>query len=247
MMPIHDWTKVDSGIFHDFHQRFSMSIADELNGCLPVDHYAMIEQNITKKEDGRYGPDVIALHEREYHGETGGGVVTLPSPPKTATRMVTEAEFYRRKKNIVAVRHVSDDRIVACIELVSPGNKAGRRSFGDFITKSCELLMRGIHLVIIDLFPPSPRDPQGIHNAIWEELHGEPGDPLPAGGDRVAVSYECETDTIAAYPEVFSVGGKLPDIPVFLRPGGCVILKLEESYISAYRTVPARWRRVIDG
>ena len=32
------------------------------------------------------------------------------------------------------------------------------------------MLRSGIHLVIVDLFPPSVRDPQGIHRAIWDEL-----------------------------------------------------------------------------
>ncbi len=42
------------------------------------------------------------------------------------------------------------------------------------------------------------------------------------------------------------VGGTLPDMPVFLRPGACVMLPLEETYTATYQAMPPRWRRVIE-
>ena len=41
-----------------------------------------------------------------------------------------------------------------------------------FLEKAAELLDRRIHLLIIDLLPPGPRDPHGIHAAIWENSPG---------------------------------------------------------------------------
>jgi len=32
------------------------------------------------------------------------------------------------------------------------------------------LIRQGIHLLVIDLFPPGQRDPQGLHKAIWDEF-----------------------------------------------------------------------------
>jgi len=44
-MPIHDWTRVDAGIFHDFHHEWISSIKRALNaGLLPPDCYALAEQ-----------------------------------------------------------------------------------------------------------------------------------------------------------------------------------------------------------
>ena len=35
-MPMHDWTKVEAGIFHAFHHRWISAISDALNqGSLP--------------------------------------------------------------------------------------------------------------------------------------------------------------------------------------------------------------------
>ncbi len=56
-MPIHDWTRVDAGIFHHFHLEWIGEIARVLNaGLLPPDHYALAEQ-IT----GSWEPDVLTL------------------------------------------------------------------------------------------------------------------------------------------------------------------------------------------
>ena len=44
-MPIHDWTRVRDGIFHDFHHAWIEELARALNrGVLPPDFYALREQ-----------------------------------------------------------------------------------------------------------------------------------------------------------------------------------------------------------
>ena len=73
----------------------------------------------------------------------------------------TDAEFYRRKKSSVVVRHVSGDDIVAMIEIVSPGNKSSRRTFEAFVQKAFDLLESRIHLLIIDPFPRGPETRKG--------------------------------------------------------------------------------------
>jgi Protein of unknown function (DUF4058) len=100
----------------------------------------------------------------------------LLAQPRTRFTFESDAEFYRRKKSSVVVRHVSGDRIVAMVEIVSPGNKASRQALRAFVDKACELLEHRIHLLIIDLFPPTRRDPSGIHAAIWQL---EPGVWVP--------------------------------------------------------------------
>jgi hypothetical protein len=44
-MPIHDWIRVPPGLFHHFHQEWSIEIARELNrGLLPTGFSALVEQ-----------------------------------------------------------------------------------------------------------------------------------------------------------------------------------------------------------
>jgi hypothetical protein len=256
-MPLHDWKKVYAGIFHDFHQSWSMAIRDELNAILPADYYALVEQTTNARRDSRFGPDVLTLQHSADDDEDPdgtrdddrpvspvGGAVLAPAP-KASGFATSDLDFYRRKKNVVVVRHATKDRIVAAIEIVSWGNKSSNRHFEQFIAKTCGLIEKGIHLLIVDPFPTTARDPEGVHSAVWEELEGEPA-PLPTGKDRVAVSYECGSDVVQAYVEPLVLGDVLPPMPVFLRPGGCVMLNLEQTYTSAYGRMPARWRRVIE-
>jgi hypothetical protein len=54
---IHDWTRVEAGIFHDFHHAWIEEIKRALNsGLLPDEYYALAEQYA-----GGVGPDVLTL------------------------------------------------------------------------------------------------------------------------------------------------------------------------------------------
>ena len=54
-MPLHDWTRVPSGLFHHFHQDWSIEITRALNrGRLPKGLSALVERRAGVKE-----PDVL--------------------------------------------------------------------------------------------------------------------------------------------------------------------------------------------
>ena len=45
VVPVHDWTRVDAGIFHDFHHEWISEIKRALNrGILAPPYYALAEQ-----------------------------------------------------------------------------------------------------------------------------------------------------------------------------------------------------------
>jgi hypothetical protein len=52
------------------------------------------------------------------------------------------------------------------IEIVSPGNKSSGHAIGRFTKKAADLLDAGVHLLIVDLFPPRTFDPEGLHAAV---------------------------------------------------------------------------------
>jgi len=247
MVPIHDWTRVEAGVFHHFHQAWIQEIARALNrGVLPRDYYAMSELFAAGFE-----PDVLTLHspagdadERSPTTPGPSGVLTL-TPPRVRHAAEAEREFYRRKQSVVAVRSVDDDQVVAIVEVVSPGNKSSRHALRSFLEKISEMLDRRVHLLILDLFPPGPRDPRGIHAAIWEEYTGLE-ENLPADKPLTLASYE-SADSVRAFVEPVAVGDELPEMPLFLRPGGHVSVPLEATYGAAFEAVPARWRRVFAG
>ncbi len=244
-MPIHNWKSVESGIFHGFHQVWSTRIMESLNRVLPSDHYAIVEQNATLSEKSRYEPDVVTLRTDAFGSNTGG--VALALPPQTARRVRADLDAYAAKKNIVAIRHVSGDEIVAIIELVSPGNKSSHRDAKQFVTKIESLLRREIHVLLVDLFPSSRTNPHGLHEAIWENFDSHEPQPVDPAKPLMAMSYENHgKGDLEAYIEPLAVGDTIPAMPVFLEPGGCVMVALEETYNSAFAAMPLRWRMVID-
>ena len=149
-MPLHDWTRVPSGLFHDFHQSWCIRIKDALNaGRLPKGTIALVEQRSGPREG-----DVLAIEARPGRGRVdldSGGVATMEPP---AVRIVhrSEKEIYAEMADRIVIRHHLG-RIIAVIEIVSPGNKDTRAALHEFVEKSVGFLRQGIHLLVVDLFP----------------------------------------------------------------------------------------------
>lgn len=253
-MPVHDWTRVDAGIFHHFHQQWIMAIANVLNErLLPRDYYALAEQ-----QGVGFEPDVLTLtsgstpkdedSERVWQSsERNGGsrhAAVLTAEPAVALTAETDLDFYRRKQNVATVRHVSGDHLVAVVEIVSKGNKSGRKAFEDFVRKAAEFLQRQVHLLVVDIQPPTARDPQGIHGALWDEIAGE-SYARPADKPLTLAAYE-SGPAIRAFVQPVAVGDALIDMPLYLAPRQHVAVPLEETYQVAFRAVPSRWQAVIE-
>ncbi len=237
-MPMHDWTRVKSGIYHNFHYRWLASIMDFLNeGLLPPGYFAMAEQIIGGSE-----PDVVTLQSAE-HFTSGGpvsaearvGMAVKETPPQTSYVMLAEVDRYARKANQIVIKHELGD-VVAVVEIVSPGNKSSRHALRSFVEKSAELLYAGINLLIVDPFPPGPRDPQGVHKAIWDEVTEQPFE-LPADRPLTVVAYQA-APIKTAYIEPIAVGIPLPDMPLFLHDKFYVYVPLEQTYIATWEVLP---------
>jgi hypothetical protein len=228
-MPIHDWTRVEAGDFHDFHQVWTIEIRNALNrGVLPPGYFAMAEQ-IT----GRPIPDVVALQSRRPAGASSGtGVKERPNARVVARFQKAE---YSRRANRVIIRH-GRGKVVAIIEIVSPGNKSSRNALRAFVEKTADILNQGINLLVVDLFPPTPRDPLGIHNAISEEF-GEAPMEIPPGKPLTVVSY-IGGDVPIAYLDPVAVGDALPSAAIFLDDDDYVYAPLEQTYSRAWEVVP---------
>ena len=61
--------------------------------------------------------------------------------------------FYRRKQKSITVRDVSGDRIVAMVEIVSPGNMAARNPLRAFVAKAAvPLVVDGVLVLLFALY-----------------------------------------------------------------------------------------------
>jgi hypothetical protein len=245
-MPIHDWARVEAGIFHAFHHGWIEEMARALNrGLLPPDYYALPEQHAAG-----FGPDVLTLEaapgdegDESARAARASRAVALAAP-KLQPVAETDMAFYRRKQKTVTVRHASGDRIVAMVEVVSPGNKASRNALRAFVAKAAELLDKQIHLLILDVHPPARRDPRGIHAEIWEEIAGAEY-AAPKDKPLTLAAYESGL-SVRAYVVHAAVGDALADMPLFLELGQAVTVPLEATYSAAYAELPRRWQRVLE-
>jgi hypothetical protein len=150
---------------------------------------------------------------------------------------------YAAKANAIVSRHNSHHDMIAIVAVVSPGNKSSRHGMRAFVDKAASVLRLGIHLVILDLFPPGPRDPQGMHKAIWYEFVDNDF-ALPSDKPLTLASY-IGGPVPEAFIEPMVVGAVLPDMPLFLTPEVYVPLPLESTNQSACEAVPSYWRDVI--
>jgi hypothetical protein len=145
----------------------------------------------------------------------------------------------------MSIRHVSGHRIVALVEIVSPANKDRVSHVTEFVDKVEAALWQGIHVLLIDLFPPGPHDPQGMHAALWERFDDEPY-VLPSGEPLTLASYFAGPRP-EAYLEHLAVGSPLIEMPLLLNPDRYINVPLESTYLAAYRGMPAFWRDVLEG
>lgn len=144
----------------------------------------------------------------------------------------------------VVVRHASDHRVIAIVEIVSPGNKLGRMAIRQFVEKAQDLLARGVHLLVTDLIPPGTLDPEGIHKLIWDFAE-DSYVPMP---DRpLTLAAYIGGDAPEAFVEPTAVGETLLDMPLFLTPDTYIPVPLESTYQTAWNAVPKFWRDVLEG
>jgi hypothetical protein len=241
-MPVHDWTRVSAGTFHDFHTAWIIHLKEALNGgLLPNGFYALSEQHA-----GPAIADVLTLHApsttRDTFGEASG-VAVLPRPPRVGRKV--ELALRAIRKTLV-IRHASGHRVVAMIEIVSPANKDRPKSVQDFGAKAYFALQSGCHLLIVDLFPPGPYDPRGIADEIVDWL-GRDDEDLDPNKPLTLSSFVADPGRPEMYVERIAVGDPLPEMPLFLDPDWHIATPLETTYEQAYRGVPEVWREVIEG
>jgi hypothetical protein len=189
---------------------------------------------------------VIALERWPLAKETperSSGIAVADAPPKT--RYMSEAsdeEIYAAKADRIAV-YSPFGNVVSIIELVSPGNKNSKHAIGAFVEKTLDFLSQGIHILVIDLFPPSRRDPQGIHKVIWDEVQEEPFE-LPSDKPLTMVAYSAGIPK-KAYVEPVAVGDVLRDMPVFLTSATYILAPLESTYVATWETCPEPMRELV--
>ena len=118
------------------------------------------------------GPDVLTLRVPGGNGAppalelSGGGVALAVTPPKVRIRIQPKSKQYAAKAKAVVIRHVR--AVIGSWrwwKSFHRGTRTTQNGLNAFVRKAQETLAAGIHLLLVDLFPPSPGATRGIHGA----------------------------------------------------------------------------------
>lgn len=241
-MPIHDWSRVNRAWFHSFYLDWTSRISGKLNnGVLPSNHFAMCETI----RDGQRS-QFVDLPEPEGKPRKPEcyreSCSRSDSPP--LTRFHAESAYPEYAEKVITIRRSDTHGVVAAIRIVAADTKRSRYRLSAFIGWAVEVLRDNISLLLVDLFPPGPLDPQGIHKAIWDEFM-DSDFALPANQPLTLASY------VNGYcPEVFieptAVGTTLTDMPLFLTQQEYVPVPLEATYQMAWNACPQMMRQAVE-
>src|SRR5215203_5404859 len=107
-MPVHDWSKVEAGVFHDFHHELITAVKHTLNsGVLPEGYYAMADQVV-----GPGHPDVVGLQRRPPANNAptasgAGQAAALLAAPTVHHEDAADPKRRVARRKRVSVRHVT--------------------------------------------------------------------------------------------------------------------------------------------
>jgi hypothetical protein len=155
-----------------------------------------------------------------------------------------EKQIYVVKKNIIAVHRSSDDSVVAQIEVVAPGNKSSPTAVRRFLDGVTNALHSGVHLLLIDILPPTAYDPNGLHHAIWSALCRDSTIP-PDATCRIAASYVAD-HPFRSHVKQLTVGGQLPAMPLFLSQFHSVEVPVEDTYAWSFSGMAKRSHQLLE-
>ena len=247
-MPLHDWTRVHAGEYHDFHGGWLYALKGLLNRQrLPRGYYAAIDQRAA-----RLGPDLLTLDRRGPDGDPDGvgdppsvaedvrgGVALAQAPPRATRRGEGDlVPLYLPVRRSLSIRHVSGHVPVAMLELASPANKDRRTSVEDFVGKCLTAMTQGLHVAVVDPFPPSRHDPAGLAATVA----GAAGVPVDLRGDvpggSAASCRVRDEEEVEVYGDPLPFGLDTPPLPLFYDPDHYVDLPLQAAYDLAFADAP---------
>lgn len=226
--PLHSWTTL--------HSRWAGILMDALSALLPASRYLVevnvsvgphIEADIAEFE---LPPSVIA---EEVNGSEGGVALAVqPWAPPLAAQTV---DLIFPDDIEVQVFDLRDGkRLVAVIELVSPGNKDRNEARQAFAAKCVAYLQRGIGLIVVDIVTSRRGN---LHHQVLDLLGQAEVSVLPAETDLYASAYRpahrADKNQLDLWPVALAVGQPLPLLPLALRSAFFVPVDLEATYMEA--------------
>lgn len=168
----------------------------------------------------------------------GGGVATfhrrLAKPKYSLEADLTEEYEYE----VLVFDQEQNRRLVAAVEIVSPGNKDRPKSRRAFVAKCAALLQERVCVSMVDLVT-------NRHFNLYADLLKLIDQKDPSYARKIPSTYAVtlrgrKTDTrpmLDIWPHVLKVGQPLPTLPIWLNEDHVIPLDLEACYEEACRVL----------
>ena len=236
-MPLHDhFRKPASRLpWRSLHSGWLGHLAERVNSHLPDGYLALDSVSI----DGGLEVDVGIEEEDDpvspILDETGGGTAVATTRAVYVPPVATGTTHYTFP-DAIELRITSEPagRLVAAVELVSPGNKDRGAKRDMFLAKCLDYLAGGVCVVIVDVVTERRAN---LHNELIEQLGGADALTLPEEAYLYAVTYRPivrkKKFQIDVWVNPLTVGAELPTMPLRVVAGLFVPVELEVAYVAA--------------
>lgn len=230
-MPLRDHFRPplsEQRFWEELHGAWPGTIAFRLNSILPADYYCGPRVHLGSAIE----IDVAAYESDNSNGSsfentsTGTTVAWAPALPTLLleTDAPTPPEYEVR---VYDERH--GRRLVAAVEIVSPGNKDRPESREAFVSKCHALLQQDVNLAIVDMVTERQAN---LYAELAERIGALP--PKVATSSIYAVSCRGIKARgrwrVESWEHELTVGSPLPILPLWLTDQFNVPLELEASY-----------------
>ena len=202
-------------------------MADALNETLlPEGYFA--------EEHAQIGPsveiDVGTFRDPEPSGLHASATRTWAPPTPTLIVPAAFPDVFE----VLVMESEGGARLVATIELVSPGNKDRAAQRQAFAVKCASYLCRGISLIVIDIVTARRAN---LHNEIMQVLGHADTFALPAEDLLYAVAYRPivreHHEQVEIWPSRLEISEPLPVLPLALNAELVLPIDLEATYTAA--------------
>ena len=216
-------------VWHSFHTRLVVQLANQITELLPDDYYVSVEDRAVIAIEGGdktwSRPDLGVVDERPASEAISGSVATAIVGSLQVQVPVPEMI----EERFLEIREGDESgRLVTSVEVLSPSNKLSGDDRGDYIVKRSEVLGHRTSLVEIDLL--------------------RAGDPMPLASPVARKDYSVLVARGWERPDAvlipFAVSDPAPDFPVPLSKGDADLSIALGDAIHRVYELGRYWKRI---
>jgi hypothetical protein len=225
--------------WEQFHGQWPGEIVRELDKTLPPQYRAAPTVHLGREAEVDVGTFESRPRLGAVKSETtnGGNAVAVWAPAEPTLAVDTDlADFDEFEVRVYDTRR--GQRLVAAIELISPGNKDRPEKRSQFASKCAGLLRQGVSLALVDVVTERSANLYADLLELigqWDQTLGAKPPPIYAVACRWTP--RGARGRLETWNRAVAAGSPLPSLPLWLAEDFVLTLDLEASYEQTCRVL----------